>query len=68
MDLSNSINRVIVSINSNKSISKSDDKNKWKLTDSIKEKITESSIEIKKEEIIYNGINIILIIYFSDNI
>ena len=41
MDLSNSINRVIVSINSNKSISKSDDKNKWKLTDSIKEKITE---------------------------
>ena len=41
MDLSNSINRVIVSINSNKYISKSDDKNKWKLTDSIKEKITE---------------------------
>ena len=29
------------SINSNKNISKSDDKNKWKLTDSIKEKITE---------------------------
>ena len=41
MDLSNSINRVIVSINSNKYISKSDDKNKWKLTDSIKEKIVE---------------------------
>ena len=41
MDLSNSINRVIVSINTNKYISKSDDKNKWKLTDSIKEKITE---------------------------
>lgn len=51
MDLSNSINRVIVSINSNKSISKSDDKNKWKLTDSIKEKITELAKKDAKNNI-----------------
>lgn len=51
MDLSNSINRVIVSSNSNKSISKSDDKNKWKLTDSIKEKITELAKKDAKNNI-----------------
>ena len=51
MDLSNSINRVIVSINSNKSISKSDDKNKWQLTDSLKEKIVELAKKDAKNNI-----------------
>ena len=56
MDLSNSINRVIVSINSNKYISKSDDKNKWKLTDSIKEKITELAKKVRTSKIRHNMI------------
>ena len=41
MDISNAINAVKVSGSSNSSVKKTAEKNKWKLTDSLKEKIVE---------------------------
>ena len=41
MDISNTINAVKVSGSSNSSVKKTSEKNKWQLTDSIKEKIVE---------------------------
>ena len=41
MNISNAVNVVKVSVNSNSSVKKTFEKNKWKLTDPLKEKIVE---------------------------